>query len=99
MITQIYICGIVSDWWGGDSFGMRRMTGTIPLFALGLAALLERWKRKWKFTFAILILALLACWNFLSIVQYRLNMIPKNDAPTLRQITVEKIFIIRKLGK
>ena len=31
----------VRDWWGGASFGMRRMVSATPLFALGFAVLLD----------------------------------------------------------
>ena len=33
---------LIQDWWGSAGFGGRRFDGTIPLFALGLAAFVER---------------------------------------------------------
>ena len=33
--------GTVRDWWGGASFGMRRLISGTPLFALGLAVFLD----------------------------------------------------------
>jgi hypothetical protein len=33
--------GTVRDWWGGASFGMRRLVSGTPLFALGFAVFLE----------------------------------------------------------
>lgn len=39
---QALINGGVIDWWGGWSFGMRRMTELYPIFVLGLACLLDR---------------------------------------------------------
>jgi hypothetical protein len=31
----------IQDWWGSDGFGGRRFDGTIPLFAVGVAAILK----------------------------------------------------------
>lgn len=36
-IIQTYTNSIVLDWWGGHSFGQRRLLACLPLFALGLA--------------------------------------------------------------
>jgi hypothetical protein len=40
-VAETFVNGMVPDWWGGSSFGMRRMIGTYPLIALGLASLLS----------------------------------------------------------
>jgi len=40
-VAEAFVNGMVPDWWGGSSFGMRRMVGMYPLVALGLAALLH----------------------------------------------------------
>ena len=39
---MVYFNGAIQDWWGSAAFGARRFDGTIPLFAIGLAAFLER---------------------------------------------------------
>ena len=39
--TMVYFNASIQDWWGSDGFGGRRFDGTIPLFALGVAALAE----------------------------------------------------------
>jgi hypothetical protein len=33
--------GLVHDWWGGSSFGMRRLVSATPLFALGLGVFMD----------------------------------------------------------
>lgn len=38
---QTYINSIVLDWWAGDSFGQRRLISSFPLFAFGMAYLLQ----------------------------------------------------------
>jgi hypothetical protein len=39
---QLYINSSVADWWGGNSFGQRRLISSFPLFAFGLAFLIQR---------------------------------------------------------
>jgi protein-S-isoprenylcysteine O-methyltransferase Ste14 len=41
-LLQAVLNGMVADWWGGWSFGMRRMAELYPVFVLGLGALLGR---------------------------------------------------------
>jgi hypothetical protein len=40
--VMIYFNASIQDWWGSDGYGGRRFDGTIPLFALGVAAFAER---------------------------------------------------------
>jgi hypothetical protein len=39
LAAEVYVNAAVRDWWGGDSFGARRMTSCVPLLAVGLANL------------------------------------------------------------
>ncbi len=39
LAVEIYVNSAVRDWWGGDSFGARRMSSCVPLLAIGLANL------------------------------------------------------------
>ncbi|MBN1179591.1 MAG: hypothetical protein JXD18_10280 [Anaerolineae bacterium] len=62
LFLQTFINGGVIDWWGGWSYGMRRMTELYPLFVAGLAYLLERtasrrWLRRSVRTVAVLCVA------------------------------------------
>jgi hypothetical protein len=38
MVLMTYFNACIQDWWGSDGFGGRRFDGTIPFFALGVAA-------------------------------------------------------------
>lgn len=40
VLVQVYVNAAVSDWWGGSSYGPRRMTSSLPLIALGVANLI-----------------------------------------------------------
>ncbi|MGD1993610.1 MAG: hypothetical protein PVI59_10480 [Anaerolineae bacterium] len=79
-LLQAFINGGVIDWWGGWSFGMRRMTELYPLFVVGLACLLgwaadrPGWVRwvLWALTMvglAFSLLLLLSHLNFINTVQ------------------------------
>lgn len=48
-LLMTYVNSVVSDWWAGWGFGMRRYDGLVILFALGLAAFLNTFRRwSWK---------------------------------------------------
>jgi hypothetical protein len=46
-LLQIFINSVVTDWWAGWSFGMRKMTELYPVFVIGLAALLAYDRSVW----------------------------------------------------
>lgn len=45
-LVQVWVNASTYDWWGGHSFGQRRLLSSLPLFALGLAFLLEKVRRR-----------------------------------------------------
>ena len=54
------------DWWGSAGFGGRRFDGTIPLFALGVAALADgaaQWTRRHPLRMVAAAGGLLVLWN------------------------------------
>ena len=44
-IASWYVNASAADWWAGEAFGARRFVSCVPVFVLGLAALLDRGKR------------------------------------------------------
>jgi hypothetical protein len=47
---EIVVCAHLLDWWGGRSFGARRLVGVVPFAALGLGLAMQRlstnpWRR------------------------------------------------------
>lgn len=58
-VVQVWVNASTHDWWGGDSFGQRRLLSSLPLFAVGLAFLLEKVRRRsgGRFTRPVLALA------------------------------------------
>lgn len=98
VLLQLYVCSIVSEWWCADAFGMRRMTGAIPMLVFGLAFLIARIDAvaaRARQALACLAVVLVV-WNVLFMAQYRLGLIPSGSAPTLRQMTAGKIQVFTK---
>ena len=98
VLAQLYVCSIVSEWWCADAFGMRRMSGTIPMLAFGMASLLDRafvsgGARRFVLTFTV---TALVVWNALFMAQYRLGMISAGAALTLSEMTTEKLKVFGK---
>ena len=68
-------------WWSGG-FGNARFLPALPLFALGLATLLEVLRtsaERRPLRVAALAGALLVAWNLLLMAQYRAELIPRDD--------------------
>ena len=99
ILVQLWVCSIVSEWWCADSFGMRRMSGTIPFFAFGIASILSRLicrPRALRYITGGIALILIL-WNFLFMAQYRLGLIPAGQALSLRQMTVGKTEVFPRM--
>lgn len=66
LVLMVYFNATVQDWWGSAGFGGRRFDGTIPIFALGLAAFLA-WAVAWAAGHPLRIVtaagATLVAWN------------------------------------
>lgn len=63
---MVYFNACIQDWWGSAGFGGRRFDGTIPLFALGLAAFVDvtaRLVRRHATAAVLSLLGALAVWN------------------------------------
>jgi hypothetical protein len=64
--VMVYFNACIQDWWGSAGFGGRRFDGTIPLFALGLAAFVDasaRLIRRHATAAVLAMLTVLAVWN------------------------------------
>ena len=66
VLVMVYFNACIQDWWGSAGFGGRRFDGTIPLFALGLAAFIDAAAgvvRRHATAAVTALLVLLAIWN------------------------------------
>lgn len=99
---QTYIIASWSAWWQGDSFGGRMFMAALPVFALGLAALLQRARSRGGWVAATIgVIAALVVWNALFMAQYRLGYISRGGPYTLRALTWGKaemvVEVVRRL--
>jgi hypothetical protein len=46
LLVSWYANAAVADWWAGEAFGARRFVSCFPLFVLGLAAVMDRWREQ-----------------------------------------------------
>jgi len=99
VVAQLYIIAAWHEWWQGDAFGGRMFISCAPVFALGLAALLEYlYKRAGWWPLALIALPAVA-WNTLFVLQYRLGFVSKVDGLTLREMTLGKVTVVYDLVK
>jgi hypothetical protein len=64
--VMVYFNACIQDWWGSAGYGGRRFDGTIPLFALGLAAFVHHAARvvqRHAIGAVMALLMLFALWN------------------------------------
>jgi hypothetical protein len=64
--VMVYFNACIQDWWGSAGFGGRRFDGTIPLFALGLAAFIDviaRVVQRHAVAAVVGLLGMLVVWN------------------------------------
>ncbi len=88
-LAQVLVVGSYATWAGGASFGARRFINFVPVFALGLAALVERVSvgRRW----IAVALAALIVWNFGLALQYATGMIPRDQPVAMRTIVLNQL--------
>jgi hypothetical protein len=84
--ASLWVNGAMQDWWGSDSFGQRRLLGLTPVFATGMALILDRLRER-PLVAPALVLAFLAAWNvaFTGIFNARL-LAPRGEAVSLDRL-------------
>jgi hypothetical protein len=84
-VAQVAVIGSYDTWWGGASFGARRFINCMPIFAMGLAVLLDG-LRPATHRVATVLVALLILWNFGLAVQYSTGIIPRDQPVEMRTL-------------
>jgi hypothetical protein len=101
-LIMLYINSIVTDWWGGGGFGMRRFDGFIILFALGIATIisgLRYWLQKYPMAVIGLVLFGFIGWNFAIIRQFNNRQIIPGDTVSWKKVAAHQIdYTLRKCG-
>jgi hypothetical protein len=104
LAAQVYL---VAAWWGwsqGDAFGGRMFLNCGLIWAVGLSALFARaWEKpKWLPAVATFSCAVIL-WNALSLIQYDRDFVPKGNALTVKQMTIDRftdtLHWVERLGR
>ncbi|MBN1900296.1 hypothetical protein JW926_03105, partial [Candidatus Sumerlaeota bacterium] len=97
---QLYLNSIVYDWHGSWGFGMRRFLDCLPLFAVGVSAVLDfTSERKIKTLYPALALGTLVVWNYLFLIQYYLHLVAWNRPLTVHELVGDKMHIYRSIQR
>ena len=72
LMLSWYVNAAAADWWAGEAFGARRFVSCVPVFAIGLAALIERWSPRPAMLVTVAGAAI--AHTFLLLVQYQAFM-------------------------
>ena len=87
IMTYVNVCS--GDWWAGGSFSNRRFDSALPLLACGLAYALDALLTAVRRRPGRLLVAAAAClvlWNHLFMLQYRRNLIPRDDVVSFARV-------------
>lgn len=101
-----YVNASVADWWAGEAFGARRFVSCFPIFVVGCAAVMARWRD--RPTALVAGVALVVLLNTLLLFQYQLflkgfrDLAPYPDHPWslwAERFLVPIRFVGRVLGR
>ena len=98
IVLQWLLIGSLRDSWHGHLFGMRMLTSCAPLLGVGLLWLLLDGSRTRR---AVVLALTTACgaYTFLFAVQYRLDLVPREDRLTAEELVWDKIRFLRALRR
>ncbi len=92
-LVQVLVVGSYATWAGGSSFGARRFINCVPIFAVGLAALIDRVPRSRQRWVAVTLAALIV-WNFGLALQYATGIIPRDQPVAMRTIVFNQLVYV-----
>ena len=99
-LGEYYINASVLDWHGSWGFGMRRFINCCPIFAFGLAALLNKLESpKLRFSFLIGGISIFIIWNMLFLTQFYLGLIPKYRPLNFHEFVTQKFIILKAINR
>lgn len=93
LFLQLYVVSAWWDWTQGDAFGGRMFISVLPIFTLGLAALVEALMRARATRWLAWGAGALVLWNGLFMIQYRFGFIPMTGALTFEQLVIGKFTL------
>lgn len=96
-LSQACLIGAWISWWGGHSFGSRMLITSLPVFGVGLAALVDWCARRRALWAAAFPACGFVLWNALFFLQYRFGYISKDQPITFAELTLGKFEMLRDL--
>ena len=79
IVLEILVCALVLDWWGGRSFGPRRLVSVVPFAALGMAMQLQRVRGSKVLAALLAAVLILGCTWSVRLARYHLaGLLPAN---------------------
>ncbi|MCC7355737.1 MAG: hypothetical protein IT330_18500 [Anaerolineae bacterium] len=99
-LLQLYVIGSWVAWHGTVAFGARFFVNSMPMFVLGLTALIDRLRQRVPATALAAAGGAFVAWNFLLIVQYALQLIPRAGPVSITQMIANQFTVVpQSLGK
>lgn len=99
VICQVSLVGSLANAWRQPhSFGARMLTEALPFVAAGLVVLLgglATWPRRAVWA----LVGLCAAFSLTFAVQYRLDLVPKNDRLTFQELLTDKLLLPRAISR
>jgi hypothetical protein len=92
-VLQWAVNASVLDWWAHWSFGHRRFVSYLPVVALGVGAIAERFPR--RATALAVVIVLLGVWNQLFLFQYQRGLVPRSGELTFAEFVTDKFRLPR----
>lgn len=89
-LILIYVLSSVTDWYAGDSYGSRRFIGSLFIFSLTLAALIE-WIKKHPYLLIGIIIGCFLVGNMLFMEQFRMGRVPHMDTISFKEAAQKEI--------
>lgn len=97
-VIQWYIISSWHNWMQGDAFGGRMFIVCTPIFALGLAHLIQWMEHRWSWRVVYVMGGLFLVWNFLLFVEYRFDLATAQRPPTWYDLTVRRLVFFFKVA-
>jgi hypothetical protein len=99
LAAEVAVIGSMpGNWWNRQSFGIRSLTCTLVICAMGLSYLLMRSIPSWRKALWGA-LAAAAAYSAVFTVQYRLDLVPREDYLTFSELVSDKLALRRALER
>jgi hypothetical protein len=99
LVLQVWINGSLESWTQAGAFGSRRFVSATPVFAWGLASLVEAVRPRLPLAAPAAVLAVFVWWNVSLMVQFGLRLMDRQRLEWPRVATNQVTAVPRLLGR